>query len=91
MTTTQTGIIVTKSIGQNTFTFNVEELYTKSGIKKNVKVIQETFWSKEDNEMFGFEMENTITKWNLFFDITTSEFGAINLAGKKLINNWENI
>lgn len=91
MKTTQTGIIITKTIGQNTFTFNVEELYTLKGIKKMVKVIQETIWSKEDNILFGFEMENTITKWNFYFDITTSEFGAINLAGKKLINNWENI
>jgi len=91
MTTTQTGIIITKTIDQNTFTFNVEELYTLKGIKKMVKVIQETIWSEEDNKLFGFEMEKTITKWNFYFDITTSEFGAINLAGKKLINNWENI
>lgn len=33
----------------------------------------------------------TITNWKFYFDILTTEFGAINLAGKKLINNWENI
>ena len=75
----------------NKFTFNVKELYTLKGIKKMVYVIQETMWNEEDNKLFGFEMENTINKWNFYFDVTTSEFGAINLAGKKLINNWENI
>ncbi len=91
MTTIKTGIIITKTIGQNVFTFNIEELYTLKGIKKKVNVIQETIWNEDDNKLFGFEMENTITKWNFYFDVTTSEFGAINLAGKKLINNWENI
>jgi hypothetical protein len=91
MKTESTGIIITKIIGQNKFTFNVKELYTLKGIKKMVYVIQETMWNEEDNKLFGFEMENTINKWNFYFDVTTSEFGAINLAGKKLINNWENI
>lgn len=36
-------------------------------------------------------MPNTINNWKFYFDLNTSEFGAINLAGKKLINNWINI
>ena len=89
--TSTTGNIITKTFGQNNFTFEVVDFLGSKGLKKQVKVTQETVWSKEDIEIFGMEMENNITKWNLFFDITTSEFGAINLAGKKLIKNWENI
>ena len=36
-------------------------------------------------------MPNTVTSWKFYFDILTTEFGAINLAGKKLIQNWKNI
>ena len=87
-----TGKILTKTFGQNKFTFNVGEMKTLKGkAKRFVYVTQLTEWTKEDNDLFGFEMENTITNWKFIFDITTSEFGAINLAGKKLINNWENI
>lgn len=86
-----TGNIITKTYGQNTFTFNVGEIITKKGSKKYVFVTQTTVWTKEDNEIFGFEMEDSVVKFRFYFDINTTEFGAINLAGKKLINNWENI
>jgi hypothetical protein len=87
-----TGKIISKTLGQNKFTFNVGEMKTLKGKSKRfVYVTQLTEWTKEDNMLFGFEMENTVTNWKFIFDITTSEFGAINLAGKKLINNWVNI
>jgi len=86
-----TGNIITKTFGQNTFTFNVSEVITKKGSKKFVSVKQITKWSLEDNIIFGFEMENTIINYKFYFDVLTTEFGAINLAGKKLINNWKNI
>lgn len=35
--------------------------------------------------------QNTITTWKFYFDVLTTEFGAINLAGRKLIKNWKNI
>lgn len=88
---TTTGNIITQTYGQNIFTFNVGEMLTNTGSKKFVFVEQETKWTEEDNEIFGFLMQNTITNWKFYFDITTTEFGAINLAGKKLINNWKNI
>lgn len=86
-----TGNIITKTFEQNTFTFNVGEIFTKKGSKRFVFVKQITKWNKEDNEIFGFDMEDTVINWKFYFDILTTEFGAINLAGKKLINNWENI
>ena len=88
---TTTGNIITKTFGQNIYTFNVGEMLTNTGSKKFVFVTQVTEWTKEDNEIFGFEMDNTITKWKFFFPVCTTEFGAINLAGNKLITNWENI
>ena len=36
-------------------------------------------------------MPNTVTSWKFYFDILTTECRAINLAGKKLIQNWKNI
>ena len=86
-----TGNIITYTYGQNTFKFNVGEILSFKGSKKYVFVTQTTIWTKEDNEIFGFEMEDTICKWRFYFDINTTEFGAINLAGKKLIQNWVNI
>lgn len=83
-----TGIIITKEIGQNKFTFNVGEILTKKGSKKFVFVEQVTKFTEEDNKIFGFEMPNAVTNWKFYFDVLTTEFGAINLAGKKLINNW---
>jgi hypothetical protein len=91
MPRTQTGIIITKIIGQNTFNFNVGEMLTNKGSKKFVFVEQITEWTEEDNEIFGFIMPNTVTGWKFYFDVCTTEFGAINLAGKKLIQNWKNI
>jgi len=88
---TTTGNIITKTFGQNTFTFNVGETITRKGSVKFVFVEQVTKWTKEDNKIFGFDMEDTVTNWKFYFDILTTEFGAINLAGNKLINNWENI
>ena len=91
MKTAQTGIIITKTFGQNTFTFNVEDIYTLKGTKRAVYVIQKTVWSNEDKELFGFDIQNSMTKYKFYFDVATTEFGAINLVGKKLINNWINI
>jgi outer membrane protein assembly factor BamB len=91
MMTTQTGIMITKTFGQNIFTFNVEDMFTLNGTKRAVYVIQETVWSNEDKELFGFDIKNSITKYKFYFDVATTEFGVINLAGKKLINNWINI
>jgi hypothetical protein len=88
---TTTGNIITKTFGQTTFTFNVGEMLTNTGSKKFVFIEQRTKFTKEDNEVFGFEMEDAVCKHRLYFDVTTTEFGAINLAGKKLINNWINI
>jgi hypothetical protein len=89
--TTLTGNIVTKTYGQNTFTFNVGEVITNKGSQKFVFVEQCTTWSDEDNKIFGFEMPNNIINWKFYFDVLTTEFGAINLAGKKLIKHWKNI
>jgi hypothetical protein len=88
---TTTGNIITKTFGQNTYLFNVGEILTSKGSKKYVFVTQTTVWTKEDNEIFGFEMEDSVAKFRFYFDLSTTEFGAINLAGKKLINNWEKI
>lgn len=88
---TTTGNIITKVYGQNTFIFNVGEMLTNKGSKKFVFVEQITKWAEEDNAIFGFVMNDTITNWKFYFGICTTEFGAINLAGKKLIKNWENI
>jgi hypothetical protein len=88
---TTTGNIITKTYGQNTFTFNVGEIITKKGSEKFVFVEQVTKFNDEDNKIFGFDMPNAVANWKFYFDILTTEFGAINLAGKKLINNWENI
>lgn len=85
---TTTGNIVTKTYGQNTFTFNVGEILTNKGSRKFVFVEQVTKWTSEDNEIFGFVMPNTVTNWKFYFDVLTTEFGAINLAGRKLIKNW---
>ena len=90
-TMTTTGIIITKIYGQNTFTFNVGEILTNTGSKKFVFVEQETVFTLEDNQIFGFTMPNAIINWKFYYDITTTEFGAINLAGKKLIKYWKNI
>ena len=60
-------------------------------VKKFVFVEQVTEWTEQDNEIFGFVMPNTVTSWKFYFDVLTTEFGAINLAGKKLIQNWKNI
>lgn len=46
---------------------------------------------EEDNEIFGFVMPKTVTSWKFYFDVLTTEFGAINLAGRKLIKDWKNI
>ena len=86
-----TGNIVIKKLGQNTFTFNVGEIMTSKGSKKFVFVEQITEWTEEDNEIFGFVMPNTVTSWKFYFDVLTSEFGAINLAGRKLIKDWKKI
>lgn len=88
---TTTGNIITKNFGQNIYNFNVEEILTAKGSKKYVYVTQTTVWNKEDNKIFGFEMEDTIVKFRFYFDLNTTEFGAINLAGKKLIQNWIDI
>jgi len=88
---TTTGNIITKTFGQNTFNFDVGEIITNKGSKKFVFVEQVTEWTEQDNEIFGFIMPNTVTNWKFYFDICTTEFGAINLAGKKLIKNWEKI
>ena len=64
---------------------------TIKGSKKFVFVEQVTEWTEEDNEIFGFVMPNTVTNWKFYFDVLTTEFGAINLAGRKLIKNWKNI
>ena len=88
---TTTGNIITSNYGQNTYTFNVGEMLTNTGSKKFVFVTQTTVWTKEDNDIFGFEMEDSVAKFRFYFDLNTTEFGAINLAGKKLINNWKNI
>ena len=86
-----TGNIVTIKIGQNEFTFNVGTRFTNTGTKRYVFVKQETIWNEEDLEIFGFEMPNLVINRKFYYDLTTSEFGAINLAGNKLINNWKNI
>ena len=86
-----TGNIITKTFGQNTFTFNVGEILTSQGSKKFVFVEQVTEWTSEDNEIFGFVMPPVVTSWKFYFDILTTEFGAINLAGRKLIKNWVKI
>ena len=86
-----TGNIVTKKFGQNSFTFNVGEIMTSKGSKKFVFVEQTTEWTEEDNEIFGFVMPKAVTSWKFYFDVLTTEFGAINLAGRKLIKDWKNI
>jgi len=86
-----TGNIITKVYGQNTFTFNVGEMFTNKGSKKFVFVEQTTKWTEEDCRVFGFDMNDTVTNWKFYFDICTTEFGAINLAGGKLIKYWKNI
>ena len=86
-----TGNIITKVFGQNEFKFNVGEMLFNNGSKKFVFVEQITKWSNEDYIIFGMIMPDTVTNWKFYFDINTTEFGAINLAGKKLIKNWVNI
>ena len=86
-----TGNIITKVFGQNEFKFNVGEMLFNNGSKKFVFVEQITKWSNEDYKIFGMIMPDTVTNWKFYFDINTTEFGAINLAGKKLIKNWVNI
>lgn len=90
--TTTTGIIVKKTFGQNSFSFEVlDYIGGKKGSQKLVIITQTTTFTKEDNELFGFEMETSVIKWRLYFPYILSEFDAINMAGKKLIKNWENI
>lgn len=86
-----TGFIVTKKYGQNIFRFSVGEILTNQGSKKFVFVEQETEWNQKDFEIFEMFIPNAITNWKFYFDILTTEFGAINLAGKKLIQDWKNI
>ena len=71
---TTTGIIITKTFGQNTFTFNVGEMLTNKGSKKFVFVEQVTEWTEQDNEIFGFVMPNTVTSWKFYFDSLTEAF-----------------
>lgn len=90
--TKSTGIIVNKKFGQNIFSFEVlDYIGGKKGSQKMVLITQITKFTKEDNEIFGFEMPPAVTNWKLYFPFILSEFDAINMAGKKLINNWENI
>lgn len=90
--TKSTGIIVNKKFEQNIFSFEVlDYIGGKKGSQKMVLITQITNFTKEDNEIFGFEMPPVVTKWRLYFPFILSEFDAINMAGKKLINNWENI
>jgi hypothetical protein len=86
-----TGFIITKKYGQNIFRFSVGEIFTNQGSKKFVFVEQETKWNQKDFEIFGMFIPNAITNWKFYFDILTTEYGAINLAGKKLIKDWKNI
>lgn len=89
---TTTGNIITKVFGQNTFYFTVlDYIGGKKGSQKMVLITQTTEFTKEDNKIFGFEMPPSVIKWRFFFPYILSEFDAINMAGKKLIANWENI
>ncbi len=90
--TTTTGIIVNRTFGQNDFSFEVlDYIGGKKGSQKLVLITQTTNFTKEDNEIFGFEMPPAVTNWRFYFPYILSEFDAINMAGKKIINNWENI
>jgi hypothetical protein len=86
-----TGFIITKKYGQNIFRFSVGEIFTNQGSKKFVFIEQETKWNHKDFEIFEMFIPNAITNWKFYFDILTTEYGAINLAGKKLIKDWKNI
>ncbi len=89
---TRTGIILNKKFGQNDFSFEVlDYIGGKKGSQKMVLITQTTKFTEEDTKIFGFKMDDAITKWRLYFPYNLSEFDAINMAGKKLIKNWENV
>jgi hypothetical protein len=84
------GIILTKQFGSNKFEFNVTSISNRyNGIMYKVNVKQTTFFTEEESKELGFDIN--VINWTFSPDFQTTEFGAINYAGKKLIEKWINI
>ena len=88
--TTQIGKIYEKTIGSNTFFFDVfAESNRFSGTLYTVKVKQVTKFNDEEKALLG--MSENVINWKFNTTFQTTEFGAINYAGNKLIKGWVNI
>jgi hypothetical protein len=84
------GIILTKQFGSNKFEFNVTSISNRyNGTMYKVNVKQTTFFTEEESKELGFD--TNVINWTFSPDFQTTEFGAINYAGKKLIEKWINI
>lgn len=83
------GKIYTYTEGAHKFEFELSTQISADYGCYFVTIKQTTTFTKKEQSNFG--MDKFTLTYKDFVPINTSEFGAINIIGKKYLKNWKNI